>query len=98
MPVQDEELHTLCNSLILAQKRLNQTIKNLDRDPYMHKLYCEFLEEHESLGHMQRIPDNGYSLINYYLLCIMAFLSPKTTLQNFVWFLMGLPLPQVVDV
>ncbi|GFY37095.1 integrase catalytic domain-containing protein [Trichonephila inaurata madagascariensis] len=67
MPVQDEELPTLGNSLILAQKRLNQTIKKLDRDPHMHKLYREFLEEYESLGHMQRIPDNCYSPINYYL-------------------------------
>ncbi|GFY41483.1 integrase catalytic domain-containing protein [Trichonephila inaurata madagascariensis] len=33
----------------------------------MHKLYSEFLEEYESLGHMQRIPDNCYSPINYYL-------------------------------
>ncbi|GFW95145.1 integrase catalytic domain-containing protein [Trichonephila clavipes] len=64
MHVQDEELPTLGNSLILAQKRLNQAIKKLDRYPYMHKLYCEFLEEYESLGHMQRIPDNCYSPIN----------------------------------
>ncbi|GFX36311.1 DUF1758 domain-containing protein [Trichonephila clavipes] len=35
MPVQDEELPTLGNSLILTQKRLNQTIKKLDRDPYI---------------------------------------------------------------
>ncbi|GFY41814.1 uncharacterized protein TNIN_22441 [Trichonephila inaurata madagascariensis] len=61
-----EELPTLGNSLILAQKRLNQTIKKLDRDPHMHKLYSEFLEEY-TLGHMQRIPDNCYSPINYYL-------------------------------
>ncbi|GFS98549.1 integrase catalytic domain-containing protein [Trichonephila clavipes] len=67
MPVQDEELPTRGNSLILAQKRLNQTIKKLDRDPYMHRLYSEFLEEYESLGHMQGIPDNCYSPINYYL-------------------------------
>ncbi|GFY63111.1 integrase catalytic domain-containing protein [Trichonephila inaurata madagascariensis] len=67
MPVQDEELPTLGNSLILAQRRLNQTIKKLDRDPHMHKLYSEFLEEYESLGHMQRSPDNCYSPINYYL-------------------------------
>ncbi|GFS39019.1 integrase catalytic domain-containing protein [Trichonephila inaurata madagascariensis] len=60
----DEELPTLGNSLILAQRRLNQTIKKLDRDPHMHKLYSE---EYESLGHMQRIPDNCYSPINYYL-------------------------------
>ncbi|GFY69062.1 integrase catalytic domain-containing protein [Trichonephila inaurata madagascariensis] len=64
MPVQDEELLTLGNSLILAQKRLKQTIKKLDRDPHMHKLYSEFLEEYESLGHMQRIPDNCYSPIS----------------------------------
>ncbi|GFW65478.1 integrase catalytic domain-containing protein [Trichonephila clavipes] len=64
MHVQDEELPTLGNSLILAQKRLNQAIKKLDRYPYMRKLYCEFLEEYESLGHMQRIPDNCYSPIN----------------------------------
>ncbi|GFY38444.1 integrase catalytic domain-containing protein [Trichonephila inaurata madagascariensis] len=63
----DEELPTLGNSLILAQKRLHQTIKKLDRDPYMHKLYCEFFEEHESLAHIQRIPDNCYSPISYYL-------------------------------
>ncbi|GFY63122.1 integrase catalytic domain-containing protein [Trichonephila inaurata madagascariensis] len=67
MPVQDEELPTLGNSRILAQKRLNQTIKKLDRDPHMHKLYSEFLEEYESLGHMPRIPDKCYSPINYYL-------------------------------
>ncbi|GFV78117.1 integrase catalytic domain-containing protein [Trichonephila clavipes] len=67
MPVQEEELPTLGNSLILAQKRLNQTIKKLDKDPHMHKLYSEFLEEYESLGHMQIIPDNCYSPINYYL-------------------------------
>ncbi|GFY78079.1 integrase catalytic domain-containing protein [Trichonephila inaurata madagascariensis] len=60
-----EELPTLGNSLILAQKRLNQTIKKLDRDPHMHKLYSEFLEEY-TLGHMQRIPDNCYSPINYF--------------------------------
>ncbi|GFV64914.1 integrase catalytic domain-containing protein [Trichonephila clavipes] len=67
MSVQDEELPTLGNFLFLAQKRLNQTIKNLNRDPYIHKLYCEFLEEYESFDHMQRISDNCYSPINYYL-------------------------------
>ncbi|GFY56801.1 integrase catalytic domain-containing protein [Trichonephila inaurata madagascariensis] len=67
MSVQDEELITLGSSLISAQKRLNQTIKKLERDPHMHKFYCEFLEEFESLDHMQRISDNCYSPITYYL-------------------------------
>ncbi|GFY49252.1 integrase catalytic domain-containing protein [Trichonephila inaurata madagascariensis] len=34
----------------------------------MHNLYSELHEEYESFGHMQIIPDNCYSPINYYLL------------------------------
>ncbi|GFY64937.1 integrase catalytic domain-containing protein [Trichonephila inaurata madagascariensis] len=86
MPVQNEELPTLGNSLILAQKRLNQTIKKLDRNPYMHKLYCEFLEEYESLGHMQRIPDNCYSPINYSLPYHGVFKSQNNSTRHYVVF------------
>ncbi|GFW38768.1 uncharacterized protein TNCV_3881351 [Trichonephila clavipes] len=60
MPVQNDELSTLGNSLILAQKRLNQTIKKLGRDPYMHRLYCEFPEEYLLTDNSKRIILLGY--------------------------------------
>ncbi|GFY79726.1 DUF1758 domain-containing protein [Trichonephila inaurata madagascariensis] len=98
MPVQDEELPTLGNSLILAhtKKRVNQTIKKLEIHTCT-SFITNFLRS------MNLLVVCKESLIIVILLLItiyriMAFLNPKTTLQNFVWFLMGLPLPQVVEV
>ena len=51
----------LRESYITVHACLNRLIRRISRDEYYHKLYSEFLKEHESLDHMIRVPDNSRS-------------------------------------
>ncbi|XP_055932069.1 uncharacterized protein LOC129962347 [Argiope bruennichi] len=56
----------LGDSKALANVRLNQTVKRLHKNPMMQNLYKEFIEEYESLGHMEK-GNNDLCEGSYYL-------------------------------
>lgn len=67
MPIKEEELGSLGNSRILAERRLQQTVKRLNKNLEMRKLYCEFLDEYEMLSHMEKVPEEDSAEISYYM-------------------------------
>ncbi|GFX07333.1 integrase catalytic domain-containing protein [Trichonephila clavipes] len=57
----------LGNSKAIASKRLDQLWTRLERDPAMHTLYSEFLNEYELLQHMEEVKENSDVENGYYL-------------------------------
>ncbi|GBL79860.1 hypothetical protein AVEN_28926-1 [Araneus ventricosus] len=68
MPLKPEFPETMLgNSKMIASKRLDQLWTRLERDPIMKALYSEFLNEYESLHHMEEVKEDTYLDAGYYL-------------------------------
>ncbi|GBN15570.1 hypothetical protein AVEN_55008-1 [Araneus ventricosus] len=57
----------LGNSKMIASKRLDQLWTRLERDPTMKALYSDFLNEYESLHHMEEVKEDADLDAGYYL-------------------------------
>ncbi|GBN98193.1 hypothetical protein AVEN_154690-1 [Araneus ventricosus] len=68
MPLKPEFPETMLgNSKMIASKRLDQLWTRLERDPTMKALYSDFLNEYESLHHMEEVKEDTDLDAGYYL-------------------------------
>ncbi|GBM04168.1 hypothetical protein AVEN_115538-1 [Araneus ventricosus] len=68
MPLKSEFPETMLgNSKMIASKRLDQLWTRLERDPTMKALYSDFLNEYESLHHMEEVKEDTDLDARYYL-------------------------------
>ncbi|GBO38758.1 hypothetical protein AVEN_50334-1, partial [Araneus ventricosus] len=68
MPLKPEFPETMLgNSKMIASKRLDQLWTRLERDPTMKALYSDFLNEYESLHHMEEVKEDTDLDKGYYL-------------------------------
>ncbi|GBM98304.1 hypothetical protein AVEN_7677-1 [Araneus ventricosus] len=74
-----KEFPPLGESKQIAQKRLDSLIRRLEKNPHMKKLYSEFMEEYETLGHMERVVEDELPSDNYYLPHHGVYKSGSTT-------------------
>nr|XP_021003491.2 uncharacterized protein LOC110283143 [Parasteatoda tepidariorum] len=79
MPIREEALETMGESRYIAQKRLNQTVRRLNTNPEMKKLYCEFINEYENLNHMEKVVDDVSPSLSYYMPHHGIFRPDKTS-------------------
>ncbi|GBM42479.1 hypothetical protein AVEN_79999-1 [Araneus ventricosus] len=63
----EEDLNSLGDSRKVAEKRLEQNVRKLGKNPTMQKRYNDFLEEYENLYHMEKMNNENLSAINYYM-------------------------------
>ncbi|XP_035204844.1 uncharacterized protein LOC118179795, partial [Stegodyphus dumicola] len=81
MPIREEAPHQLGDSRNIANKRLNQTIKRLNKNPDLKRLYIDFINDYESLHHKERVEEeNPPPLLSTFL--IMKFTNLKNHLRN----------------
>ncbi|XP_055936576.1 uncharacterized protein LOC129966191 [Argiope bruennichi] len=66
MPIK-ENPPVLGESKQIARNRLDSLITRLNKNPQMKKLYSEFIEEYEALGHMERVMEDELPETNYFL-------------------------------
>ncbi|GBM02733.1 hypothetical protein AVEN_40808-1 [Araneus ventricosus] len=67
MPLIEEDLNSLGDSRRVAEKRLEQNVRKLSKNPTIQKLFNDFLEEYKNLDHMEKINNENLSTINYYM-------------------------------
>ncbi|GBN05658.1 hypothetical protein AVEN_2965-1 [Araneus ventricosus] len=68
MPLKPEFPETMLrNSKMIASKRLDELWTRLERDPTMKALYSDFLNEYESLHHMEEVKEDTDLDAGYYL-------------------------------
>ncbi|XP_015916574.1 uncharacterized protein [Parasteatoda tepidariorum] len=79
MPIREEALETIGESRYLARKRLNQTVRRLNTNPEMKKLYCEFINEYENLNHMEKVVEDVSPSLSYYMPHHGIFRPKKTS-------------------
>ncbi|GFS44746.1 integrase catalytic domain-containing protein [Trichonephila inaurata madagascariensis] len=75
----------------IVVKRLNSTLIRLNKNPDIKKLYSDFLDEYENLGHMEEVKEDILPNPHYYIPQQAVLRPDKSTTKLRVVFTSGAP-------